>query len=76
MKNKILALGSLACALSLNAQGDYEKSLILNYQFKDKSGATQIKDISSKKNHGTIKGEGALISKGELYLPGGNSENK
>ena len=74
MKNKLLTLGSIACAMTINAQGNYEKDLILNYRFKDKSGTTLVKDLSSQKNHGTIKGVGSVISQGEIYLPGGNTE--
>lgn len=72
MKNKLLTLGSLACVIAVNAQGNYEKNLILNYQFDEVKNETSIVDKSSKKNHGVLNGNGAVVANGELYLPGGN----
>ena len=69
MKNKLLTLGSLACVIAVNAQGNYEKNLILNYQFDEVKNETSIVDKSSKKNHGVLNGNGAVVANGELYLP-------
>ncbi len=61
--------------LSGIAQQQNDKHLILSYDFKNSVKDGKILDSSPNGISGTIKGEGASIENGELYLSGGNTES-
>jgi GH43 family beta-xylosidase len=75
MKNRFLSLIYIIVFITaspLSSQTNLN-GLILNYEFKDATGSTTVKDSSPLGNHGVIKGTGATILNGILTLPGGSA---
>ncbi|NDW08356.1 family 43 glycosylhydrolase [Dysgonomonas sp. 520] len=69
----LICIAAFILELPLLAQNNLSNNLILHYEFNDPIGSTKVTDSSPMANHGAIKGSGAVISKGELRLPGGNA---